>query len=75
MADAITLLFQIYSHFIDFVFNKAIIANGATLGWICLSVLVFGVLIRSLMAVPSKSQGHSFGDSPTVKYLKKKNGD
>lgn len=75
MGEAISLLFQIYSKFIDFIFDKAEILNGVTLGWIALSVLIFGVLIKSLMAVPSRSQGHSFGDSPTVKYLKKKNGD
>ena len=75
MGEAISLLFQIYSKFIDFIFDKAEILNGVTLGWIALSVLIFGVLIKSLMAVPSRSQGHSFGDSSTVKYFKKKNGD
>lgn len=75
MSEALELLFQIYFKFVDFIFDKAEIFNGVTLGWIALSVLVFGVLIRSLLAVPSRSQGHSFGDSPTVKYLKKKNGD
>lgn len=75
MGEALTLLFQIYSKFIEFIFDKAEILNGVTLGWISLSVLIFSVLIKSLMAVPSRAQGHSFGDSPTVKYLKKKNGD
>lgn len=60
MVDAINLLFQIYLKFVDFVFDKAEILNGVTLGWIALSVLIFGVLIRSLMAVPSRSQSHTF---------------
>lgn len=60
MVDAINLLFQIYLKFVDFIFDKAEILNGVTLGWIVLSVLIFGVLIRSLMAVPSRSQSHTF---------------
>lgn len=60
MVDAINLLFQIYLKFVDFIFDKAEILNGVTLGWIALSVLIFGVLIRSLMAVPSRSQSHTF---------------
>lgn len=60
MVDAINLLFQIYLKFVDFIFDKAEILNGVTLGWIALSVLIFGVLIRSLMAVPSRSQIHTF---------------
>lgn len=60
MVDAINLLFQIYLKFVDFVFDKAEILSGVTLGWIALSVLIFGVLIRSLMAVPSRSQSHTF---------------
>ena len=60
MSDALELLFQIYFKFIDFIFDKAQIFNGVTLGWVALSVLIFGVLIRSLMAVPSRSQGHTF---------------
>lgn len=60
MNEAFELLFQIYSRFIDFVFEKAVLINGASLGWIVVSVFIFAVLIRSLMAVPSKSQGHTF---------------
>ena len=60
MVDAINLLFQIYLKFVDFIFDKAEILNSVTLGWIALSVLIFGVLIRSLMAVPSRSQTHTF---------------
>lgn len=59
MNEAFELLFQIYSRFIDFVFEKAVLINGASLGWIFVSIFVFAVLIRSLMAVPSKSQGHT----------------
>ena len=60
MTAALELLFQIYFKFIDFIFDKAQIFDGVTLGWIALSVLIFGVLIRSLMAVPSRSQTHTF---------------
>ena len=60
MAAALELLFQIYLKFVDFIFDKAEILNGVTLGWVALSVLIFGVLIRSLMAVPSRSQSHTF---------------
>lgn len=60
MNEAFELLFQIYSRFIDFVFEKAVLINGASLGWIFVSIFVFAVLIRSLMAVPSRSQGHTF---------------
>lgn len=54
MGEAVTLLFQIYSKFIEFVFDKLEILDGVTIGWVLVSILIFSVLIRSIMAIPSK---------------------
>lgn len=60
MGEAVTLLFEIYSKFIDFIFDKLEILDGVTIGWIFVSILVFSVLIRSIMAIPSKFSNDIF---------------
>lgn len=60
MGEAVTLLFQIYSKFIEFIFDKLEILDGVTIGWIFVSILVFSVLIRSIMAIPSKFSNDIF---------------
>lgn len=66
MGDAVTLLFQIYSKFIEFIFDKFEILDGVTIGWIFVSILVFGVLIRSIMAIPSKFSNDIFRGDKNV---------
>ena len=60
MGEAVTLLFQIYSKFIEFIFDKLEILDGVTIGWIFVSIFVFSVLIRSIMAIPSKFSNDVF---------------
>ena len=60
MSQAVDLLFQIYSKFIEFIFDKFEILNGITIGWIFVSILVFAVLIRSIMAIPFKFSNDMF---------------
>ena len=60
MGEAVTLLFQIYSKFIEFIFDKLEILDGVTIGWIFVSIFVFSVLIRSIMAIPSKFSNDIF---------------
>lgn len=60
MGEAVTLLFEIYSKFIEFIFDKLEILDGVTIGWIFVSILVFSVLIRSIMAIPSKFSNDIF---------------
>ena len=60
MGEAVTLLFQIYSKFIEVIFDKLEILDGVSIGWVLVSIFVFSVLIRSIMAIPSKFSNDIF---------------
>ena len=60
MLDALTLFFEIYKGLLSFVFNDMTIVSGVSVGWVAISCLVFGILIRSLLAVPRAAQTHTF---------------
>lgn len=52
MNDAIEIVYYIYQKMIDFLFNTAVIMPGVSLGWIAISVVVFGILVNSFLVVP-----------------------
>lgn len=52
MNQAIELVYYIYKSLLDFLFNEAAIVPGVTLGWIMISVIVFGILVSSFIVVP-----------------------
>lgn len=52
MTEAMTLVYYIFDKMIDFLFNDAQIVDGVSLGWICVSVVVFGILVNSFLVVP-----------------------
>lgn len=52
MQEALTWIYSIYDLFIDFIFNQAIIVEGVSFGWILVSIIVFGILIRGFLVVP-----------------------
>lgn len=52
MAQALTYLYQIYQGFITMVFTDFDIGGGVTIGWITISIMVFGILINSILNIP-----------------------
>lgn len=52
MSQAIEFVYYIYQSMLDFLFNDAVIVQGVTLGWIMISVIVFGILVSSFIVVP-----------------------
>ena len=63
MNDAITLFFQIYSKFIQLVFEDLDIGGGVTIGWVIVVCFVFYIVIRNILALPSRSGALHVGSS------------
>ena len=56
MSEALNIIKSIYLKFITFIFNDAVIAPNVSIGWILLGCIIFGVLIRNILSLPSKGQ-------------------
>lgn len=52
MADALTYLYQIYSGFLDLVFNRFELFPNVSIGWIAVVLVVFGLMISSVLNIP-----------------------
>lgn len=52
MNEALQYLYYIYDKFIVFVFDTMEISPNVSIGWIALSVMLFGLLIRSILNIP-----------------------
>lgn len=52
MNDALTFIYYIYDKFIDLVFNRLEFFTNVTVGWVLAGCLIFGILIKSLLALP-----------------------
>ena len=54
MSDAITLFYKVLQIIVSWIFDAEIV-SGVTLGWIFVSIAIFGILIRSILNVPKSS--------------------
>lgn len=52
MAQALQYLYDIYSVFLDLIFNQFEITQNVTIGWILIVVIVFGLMITNIMNMP-----------------------
>lgn len=52
MAQALQYLYDIYSVFLDLIFNQFEIAQNVTIGWILIVIIVFGLMITNIMNLP-----------------------
>lgn len=57
MNDALTYLYQIYSTFLDLVFNRFAISSNITIGWIAVSIMIMSLVIMSILNIPKMSKG------------------
>lgn len=53
MSDAITVFYYVFHKIYNFLFNQAVIETGVSVGWIFVTIVVFGLLIRSILNLPS----------------------
>lgn len=71
MSQALTYLYQIYSAFLDIVFNEFEISTNVTIGWIAMSIMVMSMMIASILNRPllpsSKSSGKVKSSGKTKK--------
>lgn len=61
MNEALTYLYQIYAGFVNLVFNTFEISNGVSIGWILVSVTVFGILINTILNIPKSGSRINIG--------------
>lgn len=59
MSDAITVFYYIFNKIYNFLFNEALIEPGVSIGWIFVTVVVFGLIISTILNLPS---GLRYGD-------------
>lgn len=54
MSDAITLFYKVLQIIVSWIFSAELV-SGVSIGWIFVSVAIFGILIRSILNVPKSS--------------------
>lgn len=52
MNEALNGIFEFYQLLISFIFDRMVLFDGVTFGWVIISCLVFGFLIRSILVLP-----------------------
>ena len=57
MSEALTYLYQIYSSFLDLVFNQFELFTNVTIGWIGIVIMVMSMIIMSILNIPRLSKG------------------
>lgn len=55
MSDALEMIYNIYSSFIDCLFNSIELFDGVFLGWVFVAIFLTGVMIRSIISIPKGS--------------------
>ena len=52
MNQALQYLYDIYSVFLDLIFNQFEIIKNVSIGWIMIVIIVFGLMINNIMNLP-----------------------
>lgn len=60
MQEAITYLYEFYDQFVDFLFNDMEIVAGVTFGWVMIVIIIIGILLRNILAVPRSARSMPF---------------
>lgn len=74
MMEAINILYDVWANFLNWILNDAIlmlsnesggaISIGVSLGYIMIACIVISIMIRNVLAIPSKGQNYTFkGDN------------
>lgn len=57
MSQALTYLYQIYTAFLDLVFNQFELFSNVTIGWVGIVIIVMSMIIVSILNIPKLSRG------------------
>lgn len=71
MSDAITLFYKVLQIIVSWIFDAEIV-SGVTIGWIFVSIAIFGILIRSILNVPKSSNSLNLSHNDSQNYYYKK---
>lgn len=55
MAQALTYLYDIYSAFLNMIFNTFEITTDVTIGWIMIVFIVFSLMINNILNLPKSA--------------------
>lgn len=56
MNNAIEVFYYIFGKVYTFLFDTMEITQGVTVGWVLLTIIIFSIIIRSVLALPSISR-------------------
>lgn len=57
MSQALTYLYEIYTEFLDLVFNEFELFENVTIGWIGIVIIVMSMIMISILNIPKMSKG------------------
>lgn len=60
MQDALNYLYEFYDQFISFIFNDMEIVTGVTFGWVMIVIIIIGILLKNVLAVPRSARSLPF---------------
>lgn len=55
MTTALGYIYNIYTAFLNLVFNVFAISSGVTIGWIVITIIVFGLMINNILNLPKSA--------------------
>lgn len=67
MSNAIDIFYYIFTQFINFFFNSYIL-EGVSLGWVVITCIIFGILIRSVLNIPHGLISSAENKKATLEY-------
>ena len=73
MSEAIILFYKVLQIIVSWLFSAELV-SGVSIGWVFVSVAIFGILIRSILNVPESSNRLSLADKASRNYYYKKQG-
>lgn len=59
MTEALAYIYYIFNKFVEWIYNEAVLFPGVSLGWIISDGVIFAMLIRSLLNIPTASHKNS----------------
>ena len=57
MSQALGYLYEIYTEFLDLVFNEFELFENVTIGWVGIVIIVMSMIIISILNIPKLSKG------------------
>lgn len=59
MSTALDYIYYIYDKFINLIFNTLELFPNVTIGWIAITIFVFNILFKNVLALPNKANSIS----------------